>query len=74
MMKHLPLLVALLLPAGALAQETEGDFNSLDANGDGAISQEEAQADEMVAQSFGTADTDQNGSLSQEEYNAAFSG
>ena len=74
MWKHLPFAFALLLPATALAQDTEGDFSTLDANGDGSISQEEAQADEMVAQNFGAADADQDGALSQEEYDAAFGG
>lgn len=38
MIKHLPLALALLLPAAALAQQTEGDFSALDVNDDGVIS------------------------------------
>ena len=44
-------------------------FEEVDTNSDGQISQEEAAAIEGL--DFATADTDQNGSLSMEEYNAA---
>jgi hypothetical protein len=44
-------------------------FEDVDANGDGAISAEEAAAVEGL--DFAAKDTDQSGSLSREEYEAA---
>jgi Ca2+-binding EF-hand superfamily protein len=72
MWKHLPVIAALLFSTGALAQEA--DFATLDANGDGAISQDEALADPVVAENFGAADANQDGVLSEEEFQAAFGG
>ena len=52
----------------ALAQEAPA-FEDVDSNSDGRISQEEAAAIEGL--DFAAADTDQSGSLSREEYEAA---
>lgn len=52
----------------AMAQDLPA-FEEVDANGDGAISREEAATIEAL--DFVSADTDQDGSLSMEEYNAA---
>ncbi len=49
-------------------------FSSLDANADGAMTTEEAASNDMVAQGFTAADTNQDGNLSEEEYEAAFGG
>jgi hypothetical protein len=54
---------------GAAMAQAMPTFEEVDANSDGQISQEEAAAIEGL--DFATADTDQNGSLSMEEYNAA---
>jgi hypothetical protein len=43
-------------------------FESLDQNGDGAISKDEAAVDPPLAQVFGTLDKDADGRLSPEEY------
>jgi outer membrane receptor protein involved in Fe transport len=45
-------------------------FGELDANGDGAISKEEAATDPPLAQAFDTLDKDANGQLSPAEYEA----
>lgn len=62
-------LLALIGVAGAAMAQSLPAFEEVDANGDGQISQEEAAAIEGL--DFATADTDQDGALSMEEYNAA---
>jgi hypothetical protein len=62
-------LLALIGVAGAAMAQSLPAFEEVDANGDGQISQEEAAAIEGL--DLATADTDQDGALSMEEYNAA---
>lgn len=64
----LPALLIFGFAGTALAQGLPS-FEEVDTNNDGQISQEEAAAIEGL--DFATADADQNGSLSIEEYNAA---
>lgn len=64
----LPALLVCGFAGTALAQGLPS-FEEVDTNNDGQISQEEAAAIEGL--DFATADADQNGSLSIEEYNAA---
>jgi hypothetical protein len=45
-------------------------FEELDANGDGAVSKDEAAVDPALAQAFGTLDKDADGRLSPVEYAA----
>ena len=54
---------------GAMAK-TDGSstWASLDANGDGSISKDEAAADASLSAQFAKYDKDKNGSLSPEEY------
>ena len=47
------------------------DFSTLDANGDGAISNEESREQSWVASRFGELDGDKNGKLSKDEYKKA---
>jgi hypothetical protein len=47
------------------------DFSTLDKNGDGAISKDEAREQSWVASRFGELDGDKNGKLSGEEYKKA---
>jgi Ca2+-binding EF-hand superfamily protein len=47
-------------------------FNSLDADKDGKISEAEAQASRVVAQSFSQADANHDGVISREEFGSAF--
>jgi Ca2+-binding EF-hand superfamily protein len=47
-------------------------FNSLDTDKDGKISQSEAAASRVVAQSFAQADANHDGAISREEFGAAF--
>lgn len=61
-------LIAFGFSAAALAQGSMPTFEEVDANGDGLISQEEAQAIEGL--DFATADANQDGSLSRDEYSA----
>ncbi|WP_454832263.1 hypothetical protein [Pseudoxanthomonas wuyuanensis] len=49
-------------------------FEELDANGDGAISKDEAAVDPVLTQVFGTLDQDADGKLSESEYSAYRSG
>ena len=64
-------LVLVGFSTAALAQSMP-TFEEVDANSDGQISRDEAAAIEGL--DFDAADTDQNGSLSMEEYNAAKAG
>ena len=47
------------------------DFSTLDTNGDGDISKEEAREQSLVASRFGELDGDKNGKLSSDEYKKA---
>jgi hypothetical protein len=47
------------------------DFSTLDANGDKAISKDEAREQSWVASRFGELDGDKNGKLSSDEYKKA---
>jgi len=73
-------LAALLVSATAFGADpsTEQDsknalpeFSTLDANGDGAISNEESREQSWVASRFGELDGDKNGKLSKDEYKKA---
>ena len=48
--------------------ESEAEFISLDADQNGALSQDEASVDEKLTESFATADADQDGEISKAEY------
>ena len=67
-MKTLTLLALGLFGFAALAQDLPS-FEDVDANGDGQITRQEAAAIEGL--DFTAADTNQDGTLSMEEYNAA---
>jgi Ca2+-binding EF-hand superfamily protein len=74
-------LAALLASVAAFAQapntdkmDTDNalpDFSTLDTNGDGDISREEAREQSLVASRFGELDGDKNGKLSSDEYQKA---
>ena len=74
-------LAALLVSAAAFGADpstdktdTENalpDFSTLDTNGDGAISKDEARAQSWVASRYGELDGDKNGKLSSDEYKKA---
>jgi hypothetical protein len=65
-----------LLSFTALAQEPQAGagspFDALDADKNASISVAEGQAHPVVSQNFGTADKNGDGSLTREEFNAAF--
>jgi EF hand domain-containing protein len=73
-------LAALLASMGAFAQDPAaaggkgGDFASLDANGDGSVSQDEAKADATLSAKFAELDTDKDGKISSSEYKKMASG
>jgi hypothetical protein len=67
-MKKLFVLISMMFFGIAVAQEMPA-FEDVDANGDGAITAEEAATVEGL--DFAAKDTDQSGSLSREEYEAA---
>src|SRR5262245_11787989 len=62
-------LAALLASMSAFAQDPAaagkgGDFASLDANGDGSVSQDEAKADATLSAKFAELDTNKDGKIS----------
>ena len=56
----------------AASPQSGSIFDALDADHSGSIAQAEAQAHPTVAQNFATADANSDGSLSREEFSAAF--
>jgi hypothetical protein len=74
LVKHLLAITATaLLSTAAFAQEGgRSPFDILDADHNGGINQQEAQAHPTVAQAFTAADADGNGAITREEFNAAF--
>ena len=74
-MKSVGTILLLLLAAfatPAFAQSGAPDFRGLDADNDGRVSLDEAQADARVAEQFRMADTDRDGYLSAEEFSAVW--
>lgn len=59
-------------PAPANTPAPTSVFDGLDADHDGRIAQQEAQAHPTVAEHFGTADANGDGALSKEEFDATF--
>lgn len=57
-------------PIRDTAAPTPMSFEELDANGDGAVSKDEAAVDPALAQAFDTLDKDADGKLSPAEYAA----
>lgn len=70
MKKTLVSILLLGFAGGAMAQGLP-DFEEVDSNGDGTISEQEARAVEGL--DFATADTNQDGQLDRAEYAAAMS-
>src|SRR5688500_16208129 len=56
----------------AAPQQSGSVFDALDANQDGNIAQQEAEAHPTVAENFTRADANSDGALSREEFAAAF--
>ncbi len=63
--------LALIALASSSAAFAGADFDTLDIDGSGAISQSEASVDTELLSKFAELDTDQNGELSKEEYSKA---
>jgi Ca2+-binding EF-hand superfamily protein len=70
--KCLIVLFSIAIPIVAAAQDAELVFRALDRNGDGRITQQEAQANELVLENFSAADANNDGYLSLAEFSAAF--
>ncbi|TMP67995.1 calmodulin [Pseudoalteromonas sp. S1609] len=68
-MKSINKTLALIALASSSAAFAASDFDTLDVDGNGAISQSEASVDAKLMSMFSELDTDQNGELSK----AAFS-
>ena len=59
-------------PPAAAPQQSGSVFDALDANQDGNIAQQEAEAHPTVAENFTRADANGDGALLREEFAAAF--
>jgi len=59
-------------PPAAAPQQSGSVFDALDANQDGNIAQQEAEAHPTVAENFTRADANGDGALSRDEFAAAF--
>ncbi|MBB1385548.1 MULTISPECIES: EF-hand domain-containing protein [unclassified Pseudoalteromonas] len=70
-MKRINKTLALIALASSSAAFAATDFDTLDADGSGAISQAEASVDAKLMSMFSELDTDQNGELSKEEFSKA---
>ncbi|ATG59620.1 MULTISPECIES: EF-hand domain-containing protein [Pseudoalteromonas] len=70
-MKRINKTLALIALASSSAAFAGSDFNTLDVDGNGAISQAEASVDAKLMSMFSELDTDQNGELSKEEFSKA---
>ena len=70
-MKRINKTLALIALASSSAAFAGSDFNTLDVDGNGAISQAEASVDAKLMSMFSDLDTDQNGELSKEEFSKA---
>ncbi|UOB73586.1 MULTISPECIES: EF-hand domain-containing protein [unclassified Pseudoalteromonas] len=70
-MKRINKTLALIALASSSAVFAGSDFNTLDVDGNGAISQAEASVDAKLMSMFSELDTDQNGELSKEEFSKA---
>lgn len=67
-MKSINKTLALIALVSSSAAFAASDFDTLDVDGDGVISQSEAAADAKLMSMFSELDTDQNGELSKEEF------
>ena len=70
-MKRINKTLALIALASSSAAFAGSDFNTLDVDGNCAISQAEASVDAKLMSMFSELDTDQNGELSKEEFSKA---
>ncbi|MBQ4800801.1 EF-hand domain-containing protein [Pseudoalteromonas sp. MMG006] len=67
-MKTLNTTLAVLVLASSSAAYAAVDFASFDADGDGAITKQEAQVNSQLVKIFDDLDADGNGELSKEEF------
>ncbi|MBH0058237.1 calmodulin [Pseudoalteromonas sp. SWXJZ94C] len=70
-MKTFQSTLVLMALASSSAAFAATDFNTLDVDGNGAISQAEVSVDAELMSQFTDLDTDQNGELSEDEFSQA---
>jgi Ca2+-binding EF-hand superfamily protein len=72
MWKYFIIASGVVMATAALAQDTAAVFAALDTDKNGSISEMEAQRNTFVMEAFSSADSNSDGALSQEEFDAAF--
>jgi Ca2+-binding EF-hand superfamily protein len=72
MWRYLIIASGVAMATAALAQDTAAVFAALDSDDNGSISEMEAERNAFVMEAFSSADSDTDGALSQEEFDAAF--
>ncbi len=72
MLKYLILASSVVMATAAFAQDTGAVFAALDTDKNGSISKTEAERNAFVTENFAAADSNSDGVLSREEFDAAF--
>ena len=70
-MKHINTALAIIALAASSTAFAAVSFDTIDTDGDGVISKEEASANTQLAKIFDDLDTDGNGELSKQEFSKA---
>jgi hypothetical protein len=72
MLKYFVIAAGIIAATAALAQDTAVVFAALDTDKNRSVNEIEAQRNDFVKQNFSRADSDSDGVLSKEEFDAAF--
>ena len=72
MLKYVIIASAVAMSTAAFAQDTAAVFAALDTDKNGSINEMEAERNALVTENFPIADSNGDGALSSEEFDAAF--